>query len=385
LSATLLMIQALNGLQFGLILFLIAGLVTSRFGDELGLVIPEGESRTVQNIGTTDLMLVKNNDFEAPGFETGMPTDFTTDLAVYQNGAEVARKTIRVNDPLGVGGYTFHQNGFGPAPILDVRDTSDGSVLWSGPVALTDAAGGMPFGALPVPGRSLGLQLLLSRDASGVGTLVVVPYRITGTNPDGTPQAAFGFPAALQRGETGRLEGLDLSVSLRAFSDYTLLIAKRDPGQPIIWGAFATLIVGLAITFYLPRRRIWARVAPGGKAAFVARSDRYVDLDREFGRFLDDLVARRRGPARATRPGSGSRGSPRSPWPSCSSRASRPRGRAGALDPTRRPRLGRRARRSSASTGAARHSSTGPRTSCSPCRPTTSATTRSCGSPGKRR
>ena len=37
--------------HLGLILFLIAGLVTSRFGDELGLVIPEGESRTVQNIG----------------------------------------------------------------------------------------------------------------------------------------------------------------------------------------------------------------------------------------------------------------------------------------------------------------------------------------------
>jgi cytochrome c biogenesis protein len=72
-----------------------------------------------------------------------------------------------------------------------------------------------------------------------------------------------------------------------------LLIAKKDPGQGIVWTAFLLLIIGLAITFYLPRRRIWARIAPSGEVRLVARSDRYVDLEREFGRLLDDLVARR--------------------------------------------------------------------------------------------
>ncbi len=101
----------------GLVTFLIAAAVTSRLGDEQGLVVPEGSSLTVQPIGTPGLLLVKNIDFEAPGFDTGQATDFTTDLAVYQDGREIARKTIRVNDPLSVAGYTFHQNGFGPAPV----------------------------------------------------------------------------------------------------------------------------------------------------------------------------------------------------------------------------------------------------------------------------
>ena len=100
----------------GLILFLVAGLVTARFGDELGLVVTEGESRTVQNIGTTDLMLVKNNDFEAPGFETGRPTDFTTDLAVYQNGQSSPARRSGSTTRSAVGGYTFHQNGSGRRP-----------------------------------------------------------------------------------------------------------------------------------------------------------------------------------------------------------------------------------------------------------------------------
>jgi hypothetical protein len=61
-----------------------------------------------------------------------------------------------------------------------------------------------------------------------------------------------------------------------------------------VWVSFLLLIAGLALTFYLPRRRIWARLDPSGDLRLVARADRYVDLRREFGRLLEDLVARRR-------------------------------------------------------------------------------------------
>ena len=135
----------------GLVLFLVAAAVTSRLGFEQGLVIAEGESLTVQPIGTPGLLLVRNLGFEAPGFETGRPTDFTTHLAVYQDGQQIAEKTIRVNDPLEVGGYTFHQNGFGPAPDVVIRD-ADGKPLWTGPIPMTDQAAGFPFAEFAVPG-----------------------------------------------------------------------------------------------------------------------------------------------------------------------------------------------------------------------------------------
>ncbi len=151
--------------------------MTTRFGDEQGLVVPEGESLTVQPIGTPGLLLVKNLGFDAPGFDTGKPTDFTTDLAVYRDGQEIARKVIRVNDPLSIGGYTFHQNGFGAAPHLVVKDTA-GRPLWDGQVPLTDQAAGSPYGILAVPGRDLGLQLLLSRKPDGTGVVLVLPYRV---------------------------------------------------------------------------------------------------------------------------------------------------------------------------------------------------------------
>jgi len=161
-------------------------------------------------------------------------------------------------------------------------------------VPLTDSAGGRPFGAIPIPGRPYGLELLLDRSADGVGTLIALPYAVRGTLPDGTPDVVEApFPYAVVNGGTVAMEGLDLSLSLRGFSQYTLLIAKRDPGQPIVWGAFLALITGLAITFYLPRRRVWARLRRDGRLDLVGRSDRQVDFDREFGGLVDALVAAR--------------------------------------------------------------------------------------------
>ena len=278
--------------HLGLILFLIAGAVTSRFGDEQGLIVANGNTLTVQPIGTPGLLLVRNNGFSAPGLATGQASDFVTDLSVYQDGVLLARKEIRVNDPLRAGGYTFHQNGFGPAPDLEIK-ALDGSILWTGPVPMTDSAGGLPFGTLAVPGRGLGLQLLLDRTAQGVGTLLLLPYVVTGRNTDGTNAIQTGFPLTVTRGATASFDALDFTVTLKGFSDYTLLIAKRDPGQGIVWSAFAALIIGLSITFYLPRRRVWARLGPDGRLALVGRSDRYVDFDVEFGRLIDDLVGAR--------------------------------------------------------------------------------------------
>jgi cytochrome c biogenesis protein len=279
--------------HLGLILFLIAGLVTARLGDEQGLVVSEGDTLSVQPIGTPGLLLVQNNGFSAPGLDTGTPTDYTTDLAVYRDGQLQARKIVRVNDPLEVDGYSFHLNGYGPAPVVELRDTADGGVLWSGPVPLTNAASGLPYGALPVPGKSIGLQILLSRDAAGTPTVVALPYAVTGTNADGSPAIVTGFPAALGQGDTTTMTALGISVTFKSVSAYTILIAKKDPGAYLVWVAFAALIAGLAITFYLPRRRIWARLRPDGRLDVVGRADRQVDLNRELGRIVDRLVALR--------------------------------------------------------------------------------------------
>ena len=277
----------------GLVLFLLAAWITANFGFEQGLVVAEGDSLTVQPIGTPGLLLVRNLGFDAPGFDTGVPTDFTTHLAVFRDGRQIADKTIRVNDPLEVDGFTFHQNGFGPAPDVVIRDAA-GKPLWSGPIPMTDQAAGYPFAEFAVPGRDVALQLLLQKSRDGEGVLLVLPFHAVGTNADGSPAIEGLEPLALTKGQTDTAAGTDFSVELRGFNEFTLLIAKRDPGADIVWTAFGFLIAGLLITFWMPRRRVWGRLDAEGRLSLVARADRYVDVGREFGRLLDDLVASRR-------------------------------------------------------------------------------------------
>ena len=63
-------------------------------------------------------------------------------------------------------------------------------------------------------------------------------------------------------------------------SALTALVIKNDPGEGLIWVAFASLISGLALSFYFPRRRIWARLEDD-RIGFAMLGDRYVDVPKE--------------------------------------------------------------------------------------------------------
>jgi cytochrome c biogenesis protein len=285
--------------HMGLIGFLVAGAVTSVFGFEDGFLLPVGQATPIDRIGTPDLVTIKNLAFEAPRDSSGRFTDFSTDLAVYQGGREIARKTIRVNDPLEAAGYTIHQNFFGPSADLTIRDAG-GALLWSGPIPLDQVNAGRPYGRFAIPGRDEGMELLLDKATDGSPMLVVLGYTPTGaTNPDGTPEVRSTFVGGLSSG-LAYTSGDGLRVTLARIGAYSGVIVKRDPGALIIWLSFLLLIVGLSITFYLPRRRVWARIGEDGEVRLVARADRYVDLRREFGRLLADLLARRRAPVTPT-------------------------------------------------------------------------------------
>ena len=277
----------------GLVLFLVAAAVTSRLGDEQGLVVAEGDSLTVQPIGTPGLLLVRNLGFDAPGFDTGRPTDFTTHLAVYQDGKQVADKTIRVNDPLTVGGYTFHQNGFGPAPDVVIRDQA-GKPLWTGPIADDRLGGRVPARRVRGPGPRRRAPAAPPAGERRDGDPARAPVPVRGDQRRRHAQRRRPRPGGAGPRRVRDARRHDFSVELRGFGDYTLLIAKKDPGQGIVWVAFLSLIVGIVISFWLPRRRVWGRLDRDGRLSLVMRADRYVDAGREFGRLLDDLVAARR-------------------------------------------------------------------------------------------
>jgi cytochrome c biogenesis protein len=276
----------------GLVGFLIAGAVTGVLGYETVVFLADGQSAPVQPVGTTDNLLVKNLGFSAPRNPDGTFADFYSDIVVYRGGDELARKRIRVNDPLTVAGFTFHQNTFGPAESIEIRDAA-GALVWTGPVILDTEALGLPAGTTSIPGSDIGLELVLSRDSAGQPALALVGYRQV---PD-TQTAAILFADQIGVGmSTDPDTTAGYTLRWTATSAWTGMVVKTDPGAWIVWTAFASLILGVVITFYFPRRRVWARVADG-RVAVVLRGDRYVAVDRELAALVADLRDRAARPA----------------------------------------------------------------------------------------
>lgn len=273
--------------HLGLILFLGAAAITTGFGFETVVFLGNGQSAPVLPVGTPANLLVKNFAFEAPQRADGSFADFSTDLGVYQDGQLIARKTIRVNDPLEVNGYAFHQNTFGPSAELTIHDPG-GSLVWQGPVLLDGAINGAPQGFMTIPGSDLGLLLVLDRSEGGAPVLALTGI----TTTPATGASTVAFLNGVNIGDTSPpASTAGYTITWNGAGAYTGMVIKRDPGQGLVWFAYLCLISGLLLTFYFPRRRLWARYE-GGTLQLAMLADRYVETEREFAKFVDDLGQR---------------------------------------------------------------------------------------------
>ncbi len=239
-----------------LVLFVLGmGIVTPRFGYETALKVPVGEGRPTGFPDDPQTVLVQNEDFVARFDAAGNPLEYRTTLAVYRSGELIARKEITVNDPLSVDGWAFHENFFGPAVEIVVRDQT-GLILYAGSVLLDGNLSGKPEGLVKVPGTDVSLELLLAKGEGGVAALTVIGARQPTEGQEG-PQIVFG--AVLKTGDGYFAPDPGIGVEFRRPSSYIGLIAKRDPGQGFIWLGAILLVSGVSVSLLRPRRRIWAR------------------------------------------------------------------------------------------------------------------------------
>jgi cytochrome c biogenesis protein len=88
-----------------------------------------------------------------------------------------------------------------------------------------------------------------------------------------------GRALALSPGESAVLGNYEYTFGgRREFSGITV---RRDPGSMFIWVATGLFLLGLALTFYTPRRRLWGKIA-SGQAAFRGLGGRQLAVEREI-------------------------------------------------------------------------------------------------------
>ncbi len=248
----------LYGLHLSILIIFAGAVYGSMAGFKGRIMLLEGET-TDHAVASSDVtqkiplgFLLRCDRFVVDFYDTGAPKLFRSDLAVIEDGKEVLKKSIEVNDPLTYKGITFYQSSYQSIPEVNLR--------------ITDASGGQRNLVIPAfqrvswpeAGLTLGLMKFLP-NVHGVPAA-----RIWIGESTGRADAIWLFKGSSKTinagGKTYRVELQD------AVEKYmTGLQVKKDPGVWVVWLGCTGLIIGFAIVFWVAHRRMWLYVGPGEK------------------------------------------------------------------------------------------------------------------------
>ncbi|MBO1752444.1 cytochrome c biogenesis protein ResB [Actinotalea sp. BY-33] len=256
------------------------------------------------------------------------PRDFVADVTVTEPGAEESVTSIRVNHPLTVGGAKVYLMGNGYAPELTVHDAA-GELAFAGTVPFVpEDAQYLSRGVVKVPDVSTGEQvglvgyLLPTAEVTESGARSVYPQPFDpllvltvwsgdlGLD-DGVPQNVYelettemtqvleedGTPTTILvgLGETVELPGGLGTLTWDGLPRFMAVDLRYDPALPWILAFSIAALVGLSVSLFTPRRRLWLRVTEqDGRTvvdgAALARGDD-LGLDGELDRVMDAVRA----------------------------------------------------------------------------------------------
>jgi len=221
-----------------------------------------------------------------------IPLDFTASVTVVENG-EARAETVRVNEPLPIGGTNAYLLGNGFAPwitVLDAEGTSvfsqpvpflpqDSNLTSLGVVKVPDgldeqlgmigffypAAVALDSGALssifPQPDNPV---LTLNAFEGDLGLNQGVPRNAYSLNTDELEQITGGDTGidsiVLQLGESADLPDGRGSVEFTSLPRFVSLDIHHDPTQAGVLVSSLLVLAGLLTSLFVPRRRMWVVV-----------------------------------------------------------------------------------------------------------------------------
>lgn len=261
-------------------------------------------------------------DFEREEAQRGAPRLFEADLTVRPApGSETFEQVVRVNEPLILDGAKVFLVGHGYAPVVRITDAEgalvfedaavflpqDGAFTSTGVVKVPDAVPQLGFEGLFLPTAAVDEvrgphsvfpapddpALFLSAWVGDLGLNTGVPQSVYSLDTDLMSQAGI---KALRPGETWDLpEGLGTFefVGLTRWASFQI---AHDPGKEIALYSTVAALVGLMLSLFVRRRRVWLRVVGPADSRTVeigalARGEETRATDDRLGREVDEILA----------------------------------------------------------------------------------------------
>ncbi|HUR52009.1 MAG TPA: cytochrome c biogenesis protein ResB [Mycobacteriales bacterium] len=241
---------------------------------------------------------------------------------------------IRVNHPLAVGGAKTYLIGHGYAPHVVVRDRTGAVVLDQAVPCLPQTPQFLSTCVIKAPDaapQQLGFRGAFTpttitqdgRVGSSYPGLTRPVLTLVGFSGDlgldgGTPQSVYaldetalkafdsGRAQALAPGQTWRLPGGG-SLSYVDTKEWATFQVTQDPGKGIALLAAIGIVLGLTLSLFVRRRRVWVRVRPGSPSTVEVGGLARTDAERfqaEFDGIVRD-IKEHPGSSRAVVDGSG--------------------------------------------------------------------------------
>jgi len=261
--------------HLALVIVVIGAAMGAAFGSETTFTLLPGDQALLDSPRSGLSSAVRLESLDAAFGPGGRPRRLDTAVTFLRGGEPIESGTLRVNEPGAFDGYLVHPWTYGPAARLRVT-TLGGSALLDAPIPLDAQGREAPVGAaeLPTAGVTLGLAL-----ADGSGTELGVS--VVGA-------AGLVDTARLRPGEEVRLGSL--VVRFDGFDAWVTFLARRDPGLGVLFAGAALLCASLAVTFWLPRRRLTVRPNADG-ALVIMRGERFDRPAAELVRLAERLGA----------------------------------------------------------------------------------------------
>ncbi len=266
----------------------LVSLSNSLAGFTFDQALPNGQSAVVYPRGTPHNISFRANNFTATfDPKTGLPTDYVTDLSVYQDGELVAHSNhLRVNDPLSFGGIVFHQSSLIPSANITITD-AQGCIICNEPVVLdqsdnvssnlaVDYAKG-----IPIAGSNLTLGVFFIHSPSVQLAQVQQPSILITVGAPNTPATQDKAVVRLQEGQAGQSFDKQWTIRLNSVSEATVLLVTKDTGSTLVWPTAIILILSLCVTFYFPQKRIWIRIE-GQRVQLAALREHFTNIRTEM-------------------------------------------------------------------------------------------------------
>ncbi len=266
----------------------LVGLSDNLAGFTFDQALPDGQSAVVFPRGTPHNISFRANYFTATfDPKTGLPTDYVTDLSVYQDGELVAHSNhVRVNDPLSYKGIVFHQSSLVPSVNITISD-GQGCIVCGESIVLDQNENISPNLAvdfakgIPIAGSNMTLGVFfIHRPSIQLPQTQHPSILITIGTPNTLPTQDKAV-VRLQPGQSGQSFDKTWSIKLTSASEATVLLVTKDAGSMMVWPTAVLLILSLCITFYFPQKRLWIRVK-GQQVQLAALREHFTNIRTEM-------------------------------------------------------------------------------------------------------